>query len=184
MKSILKKLINKETITYLIFGVLTTVVNFIAFEACDRLFEKTASVDLTLLTNVIAWVASVAFAYVTNKLFVFESKSWKGSVLIKEIPSFVGARVFSLGVESLGLLVFITWLGFDKFTLNLPLDIDIGGKLLVFINWLGFDKFTLNLPLSITIGGKLLVKIGLAVIVVIMNYVFSKLVIFKKKEKE
>lgn len=158
MKSILKKLINKETITYLVFGVLTTVVNFVVFEACDRVLEKTVSVDLTLLTNVIAWVASVAFAYVTNKLFVFESKSWKGSVLKVEIPSFVGARVFSLGVESLGLLVFV--------------------------KWLGFDRFALNLPLNITVGGKLLVKIGLAVIVVVMNYVFSKFVIFNKNGKD
>jgi len=158
LKSLIKKLINKETITYLIFGVLTTVVNFVVFEACDRLFEKTVSVDLTLLTNVIAWVVSVAFAYVTNKLFVFESKSWRGSVLKKEIPSFVGARVFSLGVESLGLLVFITWLGFDKFNLTL-------------------------LP-GFAISGKMLVKIGLAVIVVVMNYVFSKFIIFKKGEKE
>ncbi len=158
MKSIIQKLINKETITYLVFGVLTTVVNFVVFEACDRVFEKTVTVDLTLLTNIIAWVASVAFAYVTNKLFVFESKSWKGSVLKKEIPSFVGARVFSLCVESLGLLVFITWLG--------------------------FDKFKLNLPLNFAVGGKLLVKIGLAVIVVVMNYVFSKFIIFKKKGED
>ena len=106
----------------------------------------------------VAWVASVAFAYVTNKLFVFESKSWKGSVLKTEIPSFVGARVFSLGVESLGLLVFV--------------------------KWLGFDRFTLNLPFGFSVGGKLLVKIGLAVIVVVMNYVFSKFIIFKKDEKK
>ena len=158
MKSILKKLINKETITYLVFGVLTTVVNFVIFEACDRVFEKTVSVDLTLLTNVIAWVASVAFAYVTNKLFVFESKSWKGSVLKKEIPSFVGARVFSLGVESLGLLIFVTWLGFDRFVLDI-------------------------IP-NFAVGGKMLTKIGLSVIVVVMNYIFSKFVIFKKSEKE
>lgn len=142
---------------YLVFGVLTTVVNFVVFECFDRLFTKTVSVDLTLLTNVIAWVVSVAFAYVTNKLFVFESKSWKGNVICKEIPSFVGARVFSLGVESLGLLVFVKWLGFGEFSFNLA----------------GF-----------VISGKILTKIGLAVIVVVMNYVFSKFIIFKKKEKE
>lgn len=153
MKSIIKKLINKETITYLVFGVLTTVVNFAVLEGLRLIISD----KLILLINVIAWAASVAFAYVTNKLFVFESKSWKGSVLCKEIPSFVGARVFSLGVESLGLLVFITWLGFDRFSIAL----------------FGF-----------TLDGITLTKIGLAVIVVIMNYVFSKFIIFKKKEKE
>ena len=103
-------------------------------------------------------MAAVIFAYITNKLWVFESKSWKFDVLKKEIPSFVGARVFSLGVEELGILIFITWLGFDSFSLDV------------------FGLFTL--------GGKMLVKIGLAVIVVIMNYIFSKFIIFKNKDKE
>lgn len=158
MKSILKKLINKETVTYLIFGVLTTVVNFAVFKGFDLLFTKTVSIDLVLLTNIIAWVVSVAFAFVTNKLFVFESKSWKGSVLRKELPSFISARLFSLGVEELGLLIFIKWLGFDSFVLEL-------------------------LP-GFAIGGKMLTKIGLSVIIVVMNYVFSKFIIFKKKERD
>ena len=158
MKSILKKLINKETVTYLIFGVLTTVVNFAVFKGFDMLFTKTVSVDLVLLTNIIAWVVSVAFAFVTNKLFVFESKSWKGNVLRKELPSFVSARLFSLGVEELGLLIFIKWLGFDSFVLEV-------------------------LP-NFAIGGKMLTKIGLSVIIVVMNYVFSKFVIFNKNGKD
>lgn len=158
IKSLIKKLINKETVTYLIFGVLTTVVNFGVFKLFDMIFTKAFTLDLTLLTNFIAWVLSVAFAYVTNKLFVFESKSWSGKVLSKEIPSFVGARVFSLGVESLGLLIFIKWLGFDSFVLEI------------------FPGFAL--------GGKMLTKIALSVIIVVMNYVFSKFVIFGKKEKK
>ena len=158
MKSILKKLINKETVTYLIFGVLTTVVNFAVFKGFDMLFTKTVSVDLVLLTNIIAWVVSVAFAFVTNKLFVFESKSWQGNVLRKELPSFVSARLFSLGVEELGLLIFIKWLGFDSFVLEVLPDFAIGGKMLT--------------------------KIGLSVIIVVMNYVFSKFVIFNKNGKD
>ena len=158
MKELIKKLINKETITYIIFGVGSTVVNLVVFEAFDRLFTAVTRTDLTLLTNLIAWVAAVIFAFVTNKIWVFESKSWAGSVLKKEIPSFVGARVFSLGVEELGLLIFIKWLDFGRF------------------EWNVLDIFTLS--------GKMMVKIGLAVIVVIMNYVFSKFIIFKNKEKE
>lgn len=158
MKSIIKKLINRETVTYLIFGVLTTVVNFAVFKGFDMLFTKTVSVDLVLLTNIIAWVVSVAFAFVTNKLFVFESKNWKGNVLRKELPSFVSARLFSLGVEELGLLIFIKWLGFDSFVLEVLPDFAIGGKMLT--------------------------KIGLSVIIVVMNYVFSKFVIFNKNGKD
>lgn len=158
MKELIKKLINKETVTYLVFGVLTTVVNLAVFKACDAVFTAATETDLTLLTNFIAWFFAVVFAYVTNKLWVFESKSWRFDVLKKEIPSFVGARVFSLGVEELGLLVFVTWLGFDRFELDI------------------FGLFTL--------GGKMMVKIALAVIVVIMNYVFSKFIIFKNKGKE
>ncbi len=158
MKKLLEKLINRETVLYLVFGVLTTVVNFGVFKCFDLAFEQLFTVDLTLLTNVIAWVASVAFAYVTNKLFVFESKSWKAAVLKKELPSFITARLFSLGVEELGLLIFVTILGFDSFVL---------------------DVFGIT-----AIGGKMLVKIGLAVVVVAMNYVFSKFFIFKKGDKQ
>ncbi len=156
MKELIRKLVNKETITYLIFGILTTVVNLAVFKLFDVVFTAVTDIDLTLLTNFIAWVASVVFAFITNKLWVFESKSWRLGVLKKEVPAFVGARVFSLGVEELGLLIFITWLGFDEFSLSV------------------FGLFS--------VGGKLLVKIALAVIVVIMNYVFSKFFIFKGKD--
>lgn len=156
MSGMIKKIINKETILYVAFGVLTTLVNFAAFKLFDLLFTSLFTVDLTLLTNAVAWVLAVIFAYVTNKLFVFESKSWKGEVLKKEMPAFAGARLFSLGVEELGLLIFVTILKFDRFKLNV------------------FGLFD--------IGGKMLVKISLAVIVVVLNYFFSKLVIFRKKE--
>lgn len=158
MKELIKKFINKETIIYLVFGVLTTVVNLGIFKIFDVIFTSVTNTDLTLLTNFIAWVAAVAFAYVTNKLWVFESKSWKMSVLKKEIPSFVGARVLTLGIEQLGLLIFITWLGFEKYSLDV------------------FGTFS--------VGGKMLVKAGLAVFVVVTNYVLSKFIIFKNKDKE
>lgn len=157
IKTIFKKLVNRETVTYLVFGVLTTVVNFGVFKLFDLFFTATTDFDLTLVTNIIAWVAAVVFAFVTNKLFVFESKSWRAEVLKKEVPSFVSARLISLGIEELGLLIFITWLGFDSFVLEI------------------FPGFAL--------GGKMLVKIGLAVIVVVLNYIFSKFIIFGKKEK-
>ena len=158
MKELIKKLINKETITYLIFGVLTTVVNLVVFKVFDMLFTALTETDLTLLTNFIAWVFAVVFSYITNKLWVFESKSWKFDVLKKEVPAFAGARIFSLGIEELGLLIFISWLGFDRINLDI------------------FGLFS--------VGGKMIVKIILGVVVVVINYIFSKLIIFKNKEKE
>lgn len=152
MKKIKKLLIKyKELITYIIFGILTTVVNFGAF----WIFTKILGEDLYLLNNALAWVAGVIFAYVTNKLFVFESKSWGFKLVVKEATSFLGARVFSFLVEEGGMFLFISILGFGEKALTI---------------------------LSLTITGQFIVKILLAVIVVVLNYVFSKFFIFKKRE--
>jgi putative flippase GtrA len=141
----------KEIITYIIFGVLTTLVNFFAF----WLFTKIFGEDLYLVNNAIAWVVGVVFAYVTNKLFVFESKSWDLKLITKEITGFLGARIFSFLVEEGGMFLFISVLGLGEKSLTL----------------LGF-----------TITGQFIVKILLAVIVVILNYVFSKFFVFRKQE--
>ena len=141
----------KELVTYIIFGILTTLVNFFAF----WLFTKIFGEDLYLLNNAIAWVAGVVFAYVTNKLFVFDSKSWNLKLIAKEITGFLGARIFSFLVEEGGMFLFITVLGLGEKSLEL---------------------------LGITITGQFIVKILLAVIVVVLNYIFSKFFIFKKQE--
>ena len=141
----------KEIITYIIFGVLTTLVNFFAF----WLFTKIFGEDLYLVNNAIAWVVGVVFAYVTNKLFVFESKSWDLKLIIKEITGFLGARIFSFLVEEGGMFLFISVLGLGEKSLALA----------------GF-----------TITGQFIVKILLAVIVVVLNYVFSKFFVFRKQE--
>lgn len=151
MKMIKKLFIKyKELITYVIFGVLTTLVNFFAF----WLFTKIFGEELYLINNAIAWVVGVIFAYITNKLFVFESKSWNLKVITKEITGFLGARIFSFLVEEGGMFLFITVLGLGEKSLTI---------------------------LSFTITGQFIVKILLAVIVVIINYVFSKFIIFRKK---
>ena len=141
----------KELITYVIFGVLTTLVNFFAFWIFTKIFGE----DLYLVNNAIAWVVGVVFAYVTNKLFVFESKSWDLKLIAKEITGFLGARIFSFLVEESGMFLFVSVLGLGESSLTL----------------LGF-----------TITGQFIVKILLAVIVVVMNYVFSKFFIFKSSE--
>lgn len=150
MKKLLSKLLNRETILYLIFGVLTTVLNLAVF----WLMNKAVGEDLALVNNAVAFVVAVAFAYVTNKLFVFESKSWDSATLLKEIPSFLGARLASFGLEEL-----LLWLAKDV---------------------LAVGRYSLAI-LGLSIGGLMIAKILISVIVVILNYIFSKFFIFKKK---
>lgn len=146
----IKKLLTGEVVKYLVFGVMTTVVNFIVYFAVTAVLGG----DMYLVANVVAWVAAVAFAYVTNKLWVFESRSWKKDVLLKELGAFVSARLFSLGVEELGLFVAIDLMRFDNWALDIA----------------GFS-----------IGGDMLAKLFMQFLVIVLNYIFSKLVIFKKK---
>lgn len=158
---LIDKFFTKEIISYVFFGIMTTIVNLAVFYLTKILFakigwngffntivpENSKIVELFsggseyLDANLIAWVAGVIFAFVTNKLFVFESKSWRPSVAGKEFTGFVGARVFSLFVEMLGMFVMVTLLTWNE----------------------------------------LVAKLIVGVIVIIMNYIFSKLLIFKKK---
>mgnify|MGYP002626653111 CR=1 FL=1 len=85
---------NQEIIRYLITGVLTTVISMGTYFICTRLFHLEE-----MLSNTISWIFAVAFAFVTNKLFVFESKTWNKETFTKELPSFVGGRLFSLLID-------------------------------------------------------------------------------------
>lgn len=125
---------NKEAFMYLIFGVLTTAVDYIVALLC---FHGAGFGEIT--SNNIAWLVSVAFAYITNKLFVFESKSFQGRVLFKEIVSFLSARIITL----------------------IMADIIIWGA-----SELNTDFLT--------------AKIVSSVVVIVANYIFSKLIIFRK----
>ncbi len=151
LNSLAKKIINREMFDYLFFGVLTTVVNLGAMALCEKYFGT----GIPLISNAIAWVAAVIFAFVTNKFFVFHSKSMDFRTLAGEFIPFAGARLFSLGVEELGL--WIAQFFFDA------------------------DEKVYYI-LSLKISGTMVTKIILSVIVVIMNYIFSKLFIFKKKK--
>ena len=141
---------HKEILLYLIFGVLTTLVNFVSFWLMELLIGE----ELYLASNAVAWVLAVVFAYVTNKLFVFESKSWSRAALAAEIPEFLGARIFSFLLEEGGMWLLVDILGFRSFSFAL---------------------------VGITATGNLIAKAILAVVVVILNYFFSKLIIFKRR---
>ena len=147
----LKKLLNRETILYIVFGVATTVVNYIVFHL---LYNVLWHQNHSLAANAAAFVAAVIFAFVVNKLFVFESRSWDTATLKREIPSFLGARIGSFGIEEAGL-----FLAEKVFRLGGVIAITIGGT--------AFDWITV-------------VKIALAFVVVALNYVFCKLFVFKK----
>ena len=126
----------KSVVLYLIFGVATTLVNIIAFWF---LFNMLAME--TVPSNVTAWIISCLFAYVTNRIWVFESKVRESSGIIKEVVSFFSCRLGTLLVETVFMYIFIDVLGFNALII----------------------KFIAN------------------VIVVILNYVASKLIIFTKK---
>ena len=147
----LKKLLNRETILYIVFGVATTVVNYIVFHL---LYNVLWHQNHSLAANAAAFVAAVVFAFVVNKLFVFESRSWDAATLKREIPSFLGARIGSFGIEEAGL-----FLAEKVFRLGGVIAVTLGGT--------AFDWITV-------------VKIALAFVVVALNYVFCKLFVFKK----
>ena len=115
INNLIKKFLNKETISYLIFGVLTTIINIVVFWFAERELALIMSEDAaSLVGNVIAWVISVAFAFVTNKLFVFESKSMAFKVVMAELTGFVIARLLSLAFDEGFMFVAIVLLGMNS----------------------------------------------------------------------
>lgn len=89
-----------EVLTYLVFGVLTTVVNYLVYLPAYNLLNLSAA-----LSNAIAWVVAVTFAYLTNKPFVFKSNDWSAQTVIPELTKFVSCRIASGAAETIILLV-------------------------------------------------------------------------------
>ena len=129
----------KEQILYLFFGGCTTVVNIVVFALCSDILHMEL-----LVSNFMAWVLAVFFAYITNKIWVFESKTETLNELVKEIGSFVFARVVTLLIDML-----IMYVGVE----------------ILFIN-------------------KMIIKVLANIVVIVANYVFSKLFIFKKASRK
>lgn len=127
---------HRDILLYLFFGGLTTVVNYLVYIPCMYWLGLSGA-----LSNVIAWVVAVAFAFVTNKPFVFRSHDWSAKVVWPELGKFVGARLASGGIETA--IIFVT--------------VDL-------LRWDGA-----------------IMKLIVSVLVVILNYVGSKLLVFRKK---
>lgn len=125
-----------DIVSYLFFGVCTTIVNYLIYIPCYNFWGMSATVS-----NMIAWVVAVAFAYLTNKPFVFKSHDWSAKTVVPELTKFIGCRVGSGAAETLILFLAVDFLGWN-------------GNI-----W------------------KLLTQI----MVVILNYIGSKLLVFRKK---
>jgi putative flippase GtrA len=97
--------LSKEIISYLLFGVLTTLVNIVSY----GILTKLGDVDYKIATTV-AWIISVLFAFVTNKLYVFNSKTMELKALWKEFSSFVLFRLLSYIVDIGVMIIMIEWL--------------------------------------------------------------------------
>ena len=98
IKKAIRMLFTREMLSYIFFGICTTVVNIVVFQACTALLHWNWAVS-----NVLAWILSVLFAFVTNKLFVFQSKKSGSKRFIWEAVTFFAARVLSLGIDMAGL---------------------------------------------------------------------------------
>jgi putative flippase GtrA len=122
-----------DVLSYLFFGGLTTVVNYIVYLPCYNWLHLSASVS-----NVIAWVFAVAFAYLTNKPFVFKSYDWSMKTVVPELTKFVGCRVGSGVLETAILFVTVDLLQLNGNIVKLLVSVLVvilnyfGSKLLVF----------------------------------------------------
>ena len=88
----------RSYILYIIFGALTTLVNMAVYALCYQ-----AAGIANVPSVIIAWIVSVAFAFVTNKIWVFESKAFNAETLKREVPAFFGARI-ATGVLDVGIM--------------------------------------------------------------------------------
>ena len=133
LKKIKEILKDGEAVRYIIIGVCTTAVNYICFTLMTAVLGWEVN-----LSNVIAIILSILFAYVTNKLFVFRSHCDSLGGLILEFVKFVGARGITLAVEIGGVFVMYNLLGIHEqiAKLSLQVIVIIGNyfisKLLVF----------------------------------------------------
>ena len=136
----IRNLITKysDVIVYVIFGVLTTLVNFLVYFPLYNWLQFSAT-----FSNILAWIVAVIFAFLTNKPFVFKSHDWSSNTLIPELTKFVGCRIGTGLLETAAI-----WLLVDVLLLN--------------GNW---------------------VKLAINIFVVLLNYVSSKLLVFKNNKK-
>ncbi len=137
MKYIYEK--HKEFITYAGFGCGTVALNFLGFYVCYYYLGRG-----TVVSNMVAWVMAVTFAFITNKLYVFESKSFEWQIIVHEAISFFGCRALT-------------------------------GAFDVIMMYETVDKLQMD---------AMLMKTLVNIIVIALNYVVSKKIVFKEEYRE
>ena len=159
---------SREIIFYLVFGVLTTIVNLVTFAVFKKLFggldmfgflenPKLELHTFTLLDQIVSWVTAIIFAVITNRIFVFGSKG----PLIKEFVGFVTSRIATLIVFELG-------------TFELCL--------LILENGMGIQQDAVAFSIAgLTCTYVYIVKLLNSVLVIVGNYILSKLFVFRKR---
>ena len=140
----------RELVAYFFVGCATTLLNLLIYD----MFNAILGDHLYLASNVIAWLISVTFAFFMYKLAVFRSMDMTFKTLLIEGLEFYGARLLTLLLESLGLILLIDVVRLSQF---------------------GFH-FIIN------ITGEMIAKLIMLVITTIANYIFSKFIIFRKKK--
>lgn len=126
---------HRALVAYLVFGILTTVVDYLVYLPCYNWLELSATVS-----NILAWAASVTFAFLTNKPFVFKSHDWSAKTVWPELARFVGTRFTTGAIETLLLLLTADVLGWNGNIMKLAVSLlvvavnYVGSKLLVFRN--------------------------------------------------
>lgn len=135
----MKKLIEsyKTIILYLFFGGITTLINIVVYMVCYDIFDISNAIS-----NILAWILSVLFAFVSNKFWVFESKSKNRLRVQKEFLKFVGGRIGT------GLL----------------------------------DLLIMYICVDVLYGPAFIIKIISNIVVIILNYILSKMLVFKEKK--
>ena len=141
---LIKKLANKETFLYLVFGVLATVLNIVLFHLFVNIWKLPTGAG-----NILDTIICILFQYFTNRIWVFESKS-KGKQAIKEFIQFILARGITAIIDQIFVVV-----GVDFFVSK-------------YISHSHQEMFSVG------------IKIISNIIVIVLNYIFSKLFVFKK----
>lgn len=108
----------KEIAAYIFFGGLTTLVSIGSFALLDMVLGMDP-----LIANVISWILAVLFAYVTNRRWVFDSHAKGARDTMREMGSFFGGRLLTLGIEELIILIFITWLGLNDLAVKIAAQV-------------------------------------------------------------
>ena len=120
-----------DVLTYLFFGALTTAVNYLVYLPCYNWLGVSAGIS-----NIIAWIVAVIFAFLTNKPYVFKSYDWSAKVLLPELGKFVGCRIGSGILETVLIFLTVDWLCLNGNWMKLIISV-----LVVILNYIGSKFF-------------------------------------------